>query len=60
MEIVGQCAICGKPAQNTCSICGRLVCDDHYYPEARMCSHCIPVTERRNGEHKKGLPPVFG
>lgn len=54
MEKLGLCMICGKPAQFTCSICGKLVCGDHYYPKARMCSHCIPVTERRNGQRDHG------
>lgn len=53
------CSVCGKPAQSTCAICGRLVCPDHFYQKAGMCSHCIPVPERRNGEHRKGMPPAL-
>lgn len=59
METVGLCMICGKPAQNTCSLCGRLVCQDHYYPQAKVCSYCIPAQERRNGEHRKGPPELL-
>ncbi len=51
MELVGQCMICGKPAFNTCSICGSLVCDEHFYPRTRMCSRCMSSIEK--GEEKK-------
>ncbi|MEM0448514.1 MAG: hypothetical protein QW520_01660 [Methanomassiliicoccales archaeon] len=48
MEILGPCMICSAPARFTCTICGRLVCADHYYPKAGMCSHCIPIEDRKN------------
>jgi len=60
METIGLCAICGDHAQYTCNTCGRLVCENHYYVQARMCSQCIPATERRKAEHNKGPPPLFG
>ena len=41
MDLVGQCMICGKPAFNTCAICGSLVCDEHFDPKTRMCSNCM-------------------
>ena len=28
MKRIGLCHVCGKPARNTCSLCGRPVCDD--------------------------------
>ncbi|MDD1746867.1 MAG: hypothetical protein LUQ16_03805 [Methanomassiliicoccales archaeon] len=57
MEKIGVCMTCGKPAISSCRMCGRLVCPQHYYSRAGLCSHCIPPTERRNSEHGRDEPP---
>jgi hypothetical protein len=38
MEMLGPCMICGKPARFTCSVCGRLVCTEHYDTDSGLCS----------------------
>jgi len=35
----GVCAICGKPAVHTCTLCGRVVCGVHF--ERGACSACL-------------------
>ncbi|MEM3227890.1 MAG: hypothetical protein QXR58_02100 [Candidatus Micrarchaeaceae archaeon] len=40
MEKTGLCSICGKPARNTCSMCGRVVCDDHFDKKLGICTSC--------------------
>ena len=60
MELIGQCAICGKPALNTCAICGNLVCDEHYYPRAKMCSRCMPSIERTDEKNRRERRDLYG
>ena len=42
MDLIGQCNICGRPAHFTCSICGQLVCEQHFDSRVKMCSTCSP------------------
>ncbi len=35
------CDICGMPASNTCSICGKKVCDKHYDKRTGLCVSCL-------------------
>lgn len=34
------CRICGKIAMNTCSMCGKAVCDKHYDAKSGLCDIC--------------------
>ncbi|MDM7275793.1 MAG: hypothetical protein P3X22_006750 [Thermoprotei archaeon] len=36
----GTCELCGSPASSVCSLCGRLVCPDHYGRDG-VCSACL-------------------
>ena len=38
MGLSGLCRICGKIAKNKCSLCGKLVCDDHYDAKHKICT----------------------
>lgn len=40
--ISGLCAICGKATKHpkSCTFCGAIVCEEHYYLETGMCSRC--------------------
>lgn len=42
MEISGLCNICGKPgANNTCILCGKLVCRNCLIDKQNICCKCI-------------------
>ena len=43
MEVLGLCSICSRPARYSCSMCGRLVCPQHYDKHSRLCDQCSPV-----------------
>ncbi|HUL40060.1 MAG TPA: hypothetical protein VLU38_07210 [Methanomassiliicoccales archaeon] len=49
--------ICRNLAVSSCNHCGRLVCSEHYHQRTGLCSHCIPPTDRRNSDHRKGERP---
>lgn len=34
------CRVCGKMATNTCSMCGKAVCDRHYDAKSGLCDIC--------------------
>ncbi len=35
------CMVCGsRPAQNTCSGCGRVVCEEHFDHKTGLCTAC--------------------
>ena len=35
------CMICGsRPAVNTCSSCGRVVCEEHFDHQTGLCTGC--------------------
>jgi len=54
MEMVGLCAICGRPgAMHTCRICGRNVCSEHFDIGYGVCSSC---GEKIN-KHRGDIPP---
>lgn len=38
MEMTSPCHICGKPATQSCSICGSITCDKHI--EKGVCREC--------------------
>ncbi len=41
MDLIGLCSICGKPgAMNTCSLCGRLVCNTCFDHSHGVCTAC--------------------
>jgi len=41
MDIMGLCSICGKPgAMYTCSLCGRVVCNNCFDIKNGVCSIC--------------------
>ena len=40
MKLVGSCYICGAPAMNTCSFCGRLACRECYEVASGSCVAC--------------------
>ncbi len=48
MKEIGGCHICGKKANQSCSICGSLVCDEHMH--RGVCIEC------RKGPNKKEKP----
>ncbi len=48
MKTMGLCHICGRPATNTCQMCGKQVCDKHYDSKLGMCLSC--KMGRRAGE----------
>jgi hypothetical protein len=52
MDLIGQCYICGRPAFHTCSICGQLICEEHYDAKAKMCTNDSP-TASKNKEKVK-------
>jgi len=39
-EVVGLCVYCGKPAAHTCSLCGALVCEQHFDSSKGICTVC--------------------
>ena len=42
MDLMGLCSICSKPgAMNTCKLCGKIVCNDHYNSLHGVCSACM-------------------
>ena len=47
---IGLCRICGKPASNKCSLCGKIVCDEHYDPDLMTCTLHGPNTKRRTAK----------
>ncbi|MFO7992452.1 MAG: orotate phosphoribosyltransferase [Thermoplasmata archaeon] len=51
MEMVGQCHICGRPARNTCSICGLLTCDKHI--KNGVCDACRGGVSDKNSQQEK-------
>lgn len=53
MEMLGVCAICGKPARFTCPICGSLVCADHIDMQTKVCVNC---SMKRKGTGKMPRP----
>ncbi len=40
MKLVGSCYICGAPAMNTCSFCGRLACRECFEVVSGSCAAC--------------------
>lgn len=41
MELVGMCHVCGvKPGTNTCRICGKLACSEHFDSRLGICVSC--------------------
>lgn len=40
MDVVGLCSVCGKPAKNSCKMCGRIFCDDHFDKKLGICNSC--------------------
>ncbi|MFO8016448.1 MAG: hypothetical protein R6U32_05065 [Candidatus Woesearchaeota archaeon] len=41
MKRTGLCMICEmKPAVHTCSMCGRVVCDEHFDLRTGLCTAC--------------------
>jgi len=38
MEMTGMCHICGKPATQSCRICGMMTCDEHLHKG--VCLEC--------------------
>ena len=41
MERVALCMICGtRPAADSCSMCGRVVCREHFDPLTGLCTAC--------------------
>ncbi len=34
------CSICGMPAGNTCSVCGKRACNRHYDRRLGTCTSC--------------------
>ncbi|MBN1110379.1 MAG: hypothetical protein JXA45_06440 [Methanomassiliicoccales archaeon] len=53
MEVLGLCAICSKPARHTCSMCGRVVCSEHYVKRLHLCTNCA----RLHGDRERERPP---
>jgi hypothetical protein len=42
MELSGLCSICGKSgANNTCILCGKLVCKNCLIDNKNICRNCI-------------------
>jgi len=40
MSMIGICSLCGRPASNTCPLCGRLVCAHDSNPVTKVCRAC--------------------
>jgi hypothetical protein len=40
MSMIGICSICGRPANTTCPLCGRLVCLQDSDPVTHVCRAC--------------------
>ncbi|MCX6707603.1 MAG: hypothetical protein NT001_05700 [Candidatus Woesearchaeota archaeon] len=41
MERVVLCMMCGsKPAADSCSMCGRVVCKEHFDASTGLCTSC--------------------
>ncbi|HLC87337.1 MAG TPA: hypothetical protein VJH65_03630 [Candidatus Nanoarchaeia archaeon] len=40
MEVKKQCMLCDKLASQSCKLCGRLVCNNHYKSSKGICSKC--------------------
>ncbi len=38
--IAGLCYICGEPALQTCTTCGRPVCEEHVNLKTGICQNC--------------------
>jgi len=44
------CDICGRPAENTCTNCGKRVCARHYDAENGVCTQCSKPQGGKRGE----------
>jgi hypothetical protein len=51
--MLGPCMICGKPGRFTCSVCGRLVCAEHYDADSGLCSDDDRKARRQKKEGEK-------
>jgi hypothetical protein len=51
MKVAGSCHICGKPAFNTCILCGQATCQDHMDEKGFACRKCVPG--RMDGKDRK-------
>ena len=38
--MVGVCSVCSRPGMNRCSMCGAVVCAQHYVKEKDICTAC--------------------
>lgn len=50
----GLCYICGRPARNTCGLCGRLVCDADFDAVTGTCK--IHKSGRKIEGRNKAIP----
>ena len=39
-DTVTLCDVCGKAAKNTCKMCGRRLCSNHYDRSLGLCHSC--------------------
>ncbi|KAA0002587.1 MAG: orotate phosphoribosyltransferase [Thermoplasmata archaeon] len=54
MEVMGICAICGKPGiMHTCGLCGRNVCSEHFDAAHSICAEC----RAKINKQKWDIPP---
>jgi len=53
MKMMGNCHICGKPANQSCGLCGSITCNKHM--EKGICLKCRKGTSREEKHRSRDL-----